>query len=444
MKRLLVPVSLVIIVTATVLIISSCRKRQSYTFETSRVTKGAITNVVTPTGTLEAITSVQVGTQVSGIVKKLYADFNSPVKKGEVLAELDKVSLKSSVDQALASLDQSKAEMEYQTSNYNRTKALYDKALIAQSDFDLSKYNYEQAKASLKTAQANYDRAMVNLGYATIYSPIDGVVTNRAVEEGQTVASSFSTPEIFTIAQDLTQMKVEANVDETDIGQVKVGQRVEFTVDAYPDEKFAGSVSQIRLKPTTTSNVVTYTVIINAPNPDLKLLPGMTASITVYVEEVNDVLTVPYKAIKFTPSSDYLAKMFKGMKRGGMAPHAGAMAQRPSGMSQGGSMPSGMSQGGAMPSGMPQMNGGNGNFVKPTMVWVKEGDKIHPVPVVLGTNDGTVAEVKSGLKEGDEVITSMKLESAKAAKKSNTTASSPFMPKRPGQNKTSRATTKSN
>jgi len=443
MKRLLVPVALVITVTATVLIISSCRKKQSYTFETSQVTKGSITNVVTPTGTLEAITSVQVGTQVSGIVKKLYADFNSPVKKGEVLAELDKVSLKSSVDQALASLDQSKAEMEYQTSNYNRTKALYDKALIAQSDFDLSKYNYEQAKASLKTAQANYDRSMVNLGYATIYSPIDGVVTNRAVEEGQTVASSFSTPEIFTIAQDLTQMKVEANVDETDIGQVKVGQRVEFTVDAYPDEKFAGTVSQIRLKPTTTSNVVTYTVIINAPNPDLKLLPGMTASITVYVEEVKDVLTVPYKAIKFTPASDYMAKMFKGMKRGGMAPPAGAMAQRPSGMPQGGSMPSGM-QPGSMPSGMPHMNGGNGSFVKPTMVWVKEGDNIHPVPVVLGTNDGTITEVKSGLKEGDAVVTSMKLESAKAAKKSDTASSNPFMPKRPGQNKTSRATTKSN
>jgi HlyD family secretion protein len=440
MKRLLAPVAVITVMAAAALIIQGCRKNQAYTFETSEVKKGSIVNVVTPTGTLQAITSVQVGTQVSGIVKKLYVDFNSHVKKGQVLAELDKVALKSSEDQAMASLDQAKAEMEYQTSNYNRTKALFDKALVAQSDYDLAKYNYEQATASLKTAQANYDRAVVNLGYATIYSPIDGVVTNRAVEEGQTVASSFSTPEIFTIAQDLTQMKVEANVDESDIGQVKVGQRVEFTVNAYPDEKFEGTVSQIRLKPTTTSSVVTYTVIINAPNPDLKLLPGLTADINIYVEEVDDVLTVPYKAVKFTPPSEYTAKIFKEMSKSGKRPEG--MGQRPSGM-QGGSMPSGEQQG--APSGnMQQMAGGSGNYVKPTMVWVKEGERIHPVPVVLGSNDGTTTEVKTGLKEGDIVVTSMKAESSKAKTKSTTTASSPFMPKRPGSSSSrTTSTTKS-
>jgi len=437
MKRLLAPVASIIVVAAAALIITGCFKKQSYTFETTEVTKGSIVNVVTATGTLEAITSVQVGTQVSGIVEKLYVDFNSKVKKGQVLAQLDKVALKSSVDQAMASLDQAKAEMDYQTATYERTKALFDKNLIAQADFDQAKYNYEQAKASLKTAQAQYDKSIVNLGYATIYSPIDGVVTNRAVEEGQTVASSFSTPEIFTIAQDLTQMKVEADVDETDIGQVKDGQRVEFTVDAFPDAKFTGTVSQIRLKPTTVSNVVTYTVIINAPNPDLKLLPGLTADITIYVEEVKDVLTVPYKAIKFTPTADYLAKMGKEMKKNGMP----SGHKRDSGYkgSWQGSAPSGMPQGSA-PSAMPQgTTGTTGSSVKQTMVWVKEGERIHPVPVELGSNDGTIAEVKSGLKEGDLVVTGMKLEAGKVKTKSTTSTSSPFMPKRPGgQTKTTK------
>jgi HlyD family secretion protein len=436
MKRLLAPVAVIAVLAVAAVIITSCKKKQSYTFETSKVEKGSIVNMVTATGTIEAITSVQVGTQVSGIVEKLYVDFNSPVKKGQILAELDKVALKSNVDQALASLDDAKAEVEYQTSTYERSKALYDKNLIAQADYDLAKYNYEKSRTTLKTSQAQYDRALVNLGYATIYSPIDGVVINRAVDEGQTVAASFSTPEIFTIAKDLTKMQVEADIDETDIGQVKDGQRVEFLVDAYPDETFTGTVSQIRLKPTTTSNVVTYTVIINAPNPDLKLLPGLTANITVYVQEIKDVLTVPYKAVKFTPSTDYFARMGKEMRR---------MGTPPAGMNPG-SMPSGMQQG-SMPSGMPQGMPGMASGSKATKVWVKEGDNIHPVPVELGSNDGSTAEVKSGLKEGDLVVTSMTLEAGKVKAKSSTTASSPFMPRRPGSgNSTSKttSTTKSN
>lgn len=461
-KRLLVPAIIITVVAVAAVIITGCRKKQAYTFETTAATNGSIVNVVTATGTLEAITSVQVGTQVSGIVKKLYVDFNSPVKKGQVLADLDKVALQSSVDQAQASLDQAKAEMDYQTSTYERTKALYDKALVAQADFDLAKYNYEQAKAALKTSQANYDKSRVNLGYATIYSPIDGVVINRAVDEGQTVAASFSTPEIFTIAQDLTQMKVEADVDETDIGQVKDGQRVEFTVDAFPDEKFTGVVSQIRLKPTTVSNVVTYTVIINAPNPDLKLLPGLTADITIYVEEVKNVLTVPYKAVKFTPPSEYLATVFKshrngqggkgnwkGSGSGGWRQGTAGQGQAAGGMQQG-SAGAGMPQEGAAPEGMRGQgmaqgaNGNGGNYVKPTMVWVKTGETIHPVRVELGANDGNITEIKSGLKEGDLVVTGMKLESGSAKKKSSAAATSPFMPRRPGQTQTRTTTSGTN
>jgi len=457
-KRLLISAIIISVVAVGAVIITGCRKKQAYTFETTAAANGSIVNVVTATGTLEAITSVQVGTQVSGIVKKLYVDFNSPVKKGQVLADLDKVALQSSVDQAQASLDQAKAEMEYQSSTFDRTKALYDKALVAQADFDLAKYNYEQAKAALKTSQANYDKSRVNLGYATIYSPIDGVVINRAVDEGQTVAASFSTPEIFTIAQDLTQMKVEADVDETDIGQVKDGQRVEFTVDAFPDEKFTGVVSQIRLKPTTVSNVVTYTVIINAPNPDLKLLPGLTADITIYVEEVKNVLTVPYKAVKFTPPSEYLAAIFKshrngqsgkgnpnGSGSGRWRQGAAGQGQAAGGMQQG-SAGAGMPQEGSAPEGMRGQgmaqgaNGTGGNYVKPTMVWVKTGETIHPVRVELGANDGNITEVRSGLKEGDLVVTGMKLESGSAGKKASA-ATSPFMPRRPNQTQTGKGNT---
>jgi len=270
----------------------------------------------------------------------------------------------------------------------------------------------------LKTSQASYDRAIVNLNYATIYSPIDGVVMNRAVDEGQTVAASFNTPEIFTIAKDLTQMQVEADIDESDIGMVKEGQRVEFDVDAFPDEKFAGTVMQIRLSPVETSNVITYTVIINAPNPDQKLLPGMTANIIIYVEETNDVLIVPYKAIKFTPEAEYLAKMGKEMmskgERPAMPPGTGNMPTRPAG--------TGMGSGGSK-------------------VWIKDDSGIHPAPVVLGSNDGDNAEVRSGLKEGDEVITKMTVSTSKTKEKE--VASNPFMPKRPGSETKKKTTTKS-
>jgi HlyD family secretion protein len=419
-KNILISGGLLAVVAVTLLSVHSCMKSRSYSFETAKVTKGSVVNTVTATGTLEAITSVVVGTQVSGIVEKLYVDFNSPVKKGDVLAELDKTALRSGAEQSLATLDNAKAEMEYQASNYERSKALWEKSLIAQADFDQAKYNYEKSKATLKNSQAQYDKALVQLGYATIYSPIDGVVMNRAVDEGQTVAASFNTPEIFTIAQDLTQMQVEADIDESDIGQVREGQRVEFDVDAYPSEKFAGTVEQIRLSPVTTSNVVTYTVIINAPNPDQKLLPGMTANIVIYVEEIRDVLTVPYKAVKFTPDAEYLARM-----GGASAPGAGQ-----------GRMGAG--------AGGPGAGQGSGEMNIPgagrgTRVWVKNSDGIHPVPVTPGANDGENLEVKSGLSEGDEVVVQMTLASS-GSKKEKTVASNPFMPTPPGRRNTQTTT----
>lgn len=406
-KRILISGGLLAVIAVTLLTVHSCKKSKTYTFETSKVSKGSIVNTVTATGTLEAITSVIVGTQVSGIVEKLYVDFNSQVKKGQVLAELDKTALRSSVEQSQATLDNAKAEVEYQASTFERSKALYDKNLIAQADYDQARYNHEKSKATLKNSQAQYDKALVQLRYATIYSPIDGVVMNRAVDEGQTVAASFNTPEIFTIAQDLTQMQVEADIDESDIGLVRVGQRVEFDVDAFQNEKFTGTVEQIRLSPVTTSNVVTYTVVINAPNPDQKLLPGMTANIVIYVEETNDVLTIPYKAVKFNPEADYLAK--QGQETASV----------------------GEKKGGQLPEGFTPPEGSK----IPTRVWVKDEKGIHPVRVELGSNDGDNAEVKSGLEEGTEVVTKMTIASAKE-KKEQEVAKNPFMPTPPGRRST--------
>ena len=446
-KKVIISSALLVVAAVTVMIVHGCKKSQSYIFETATVEKGSVVNTVTATGTLEAITSVVVGTQVSGIVEKLYVDFNSKVKKGDVLAELDKTSLRSSAEQSLATLDNSKAEMEYQASNYERSKALYEKDLIAQADYDQAKYNYDKSVASLKNSQAQYDRALVQLGYATIFSPIDGIVMNRAVDEGQTVAASFNTPEIFTIAQDLTQMKVEADIDQTDIGQVQVGQRVEFDVDAYPDDKFSGTVEQIRLSPVTTSSVVTYTVIINAQNPELKLLPGMTANIVIYVEEDRDVLVVPYKAVKFTPEEEYLAKMGKEMMAQGGFPGAGngdfpsgAGGNRPSMTSGSGNMQSASAAGMGAGAGMLGMGSGQvpegfampEGFEMPATVWVKDEDGIHPVPVELGSSDGDNAGVKSGLSEGDVVVIKMTAGTEKV-KKEEHVSSNPFMPTPPGR-----------
>jgi HlyD family secretion protein len=362
-----------------------------------KVEKGNISNTVTATGTIEAIKTVNVGTQVSGILQHVYVDFNDNVKQGQLLARLDETSLQAQLDQSQSAVNQAQAQLNFQEATYNRLKVLYDKKLIAQADFDQAVFNFENSKGSLSNAKSALARAKVNLDYATITSPIDGVVLNRAVEEGQTVAASFNTPTLFTIVNDLTRMEVQTSVDEADIGKVNKDQRVEFTVDAYPDMKFEGTVSEVRLQPVTTNNVVTYVVILSAPNPDKKLMPGMTASATIYVEEKMNTLLLSGKAVRFIPDQAYLMKLFSKMKS------SGSMPKMTAGAPAGGS-PQNMTAGQGMPA--PGMMPGAANTdPKMKTVWIKD-DKmgLHPNMIRIGIDNGSSVEVLSGLKEGDEVI----------------------------------------
>lgn len=417
-KRILTAGSIVLVVLLGIAIIThSCRKRENkINIQTVKATRGTVINTVTATGTIQAIKTVNVGTQVSGVIDKIYVDFNSHVKKGQILAELDKTPLEASLENAKASLDNATAQLTYQKSNYDRIKALYDKKLVAQADYDLALYNFSTAEANLKIAQSGYDKAKINLDYATIYSPIDGVVLERAVDEGQTVAASFNTPTLFIIANDLTQMQVEADIDEADIGQVKNGQEVTFNVDAYPDQNFEGKVTQIRLQPVTTSNVVTYTVIVYAPNPGEKLMPGMTANITVDVQEADNVITVPAKVVHFGPDSTllmaYLQSLPDSLKN---KFHPGEKhGQEFAGRSFSNTA-----------------NSGNSDFSR---IWVKNGLLIHPVRVETGVTDGMITEIKSGLKEGEEVVSSITSDGGSVDTK-QAEARSPFMPHRPSSNK---------
>lgn len=380
--------------------------------ETAEVKTGTISKTITATGTLEAITTVEVGTQVSGIVENIYVDFNSYVKRGQLLAKLDTTNLAAAMDQSRATLDNAKAELDYQQANYDRLEPLYKKTMLAKSDFDQATYNLNKAKASYNNALAQHKKNKINLDYAFIHSPIDGIVLNRAVEEGQTVAASFNTPTLFTIANDLTQMEVQADVDEADIGQVKQGQRVEFKVDAYPDQSFEGTVTEVRLEPTVTNNVVTYTIIINAPNPEYKLMPGMTAETSIYVLEKKDLMVVPSKALRFTPDQTLLMSYMMSQGK----------PELPEGAKKG-DMPG--------PKKMPDFSQQNANGGK--MVWVKKDSLIRPVPVEVGMDDDINTEIISGLKEGEEVITSMEQQTAATAKKAAT--GNPFMPRPPGANR---------
>jgi HlyD family secretion protein len=431
-RKVLIIVTVIAVIAVALLIIFKpfSKKNVAVTFETVKAERGNITNTVTATGTIEAVISVNVGTQVSGIINKVYVDFNDKVKQGQVLAQIDKTSLMAQLEQSKATVDQANALLNFQEATFTRLKALYEKKLIAQTDYDQALYNYENAKASLKNAQSAYDRNMVNKNYSTIYSPIDGVVLNRAVEEGQTVAASFNTPTLFTIVNDLTQMEVQASVDEADIGKVKQGQRVEFTVDAYSELKFEGKVSEVRLQPTTTNNVVTYSVILSAPNPEKKLMPGMTASATIYVDEKQNTLILSGKAIRFTPSTVYLQQMFASMPAG----------SRPEGMTsgtegRGAAMGAPGSQStadqpiptGTMPQGFPPAGFGGDTDTK--TVWIKDGKGgMRPNKVTIGIDNGTNIEILNGLKEGDEVIISMSdtETEAKSTKQSQNRGPFPF------------------
>ena len=381
----------VIIIALAVYALSGSKKKEEISFETVAVAPANIMNSITATGTIEPVTSVTVGTQVSGIVSKLYVDYNSVVKKGQVIAELDKTNLMSQLNTAKTQLATAQSQLNYQTTNFNRYKTLYQKGLVAADEYDNAKLSYTQAKEQLASAKEEVQRAQTNLGYATITSPIDGVVLSKSVEEGQTVAASFSTPELFKIAQDLTNMQVVADVDEADIGDIKEGERVSFTVDAYPDDTFEGTVKQVRQEATTTNNVVTYEVVISAPNADLKLKPGLTANVTIYTAERKGVLSVQSKALRFTPQKETVGKM-KIVDQTGNAKNK---------------------------------------------VWTIEGKNIVAHKVNIGMTDGTNTQILNGISAGTKVITGLNVS---GGEDDNATADaggekSPFAPGPPGKNK---------
>lgn len=302
---------LVVVIAVAAWLLSGGKKEEKINFKQEKVATHTLQNSITATGTIEAVTSVTVGTQVSGIVNKLYVDYNSVVKKGQVIAELDKTNLISELNTAKANLASTESNLCYQSANMKRYQTLYKKGLVSADEYENALLAYRQAKEQVASSRENVQKAQTNLGYATITSPIDGTVISKSVEEGQTVAASFNTPELFTIAKDLKNMQVIANVDEADIGGVAVGNRVNFTVDAYPDDTFEGVVKQVRLEATTTNNVVTYEVVISAPNADLKLKPGLTANVTIFTKEQANILSVANKALRFTPTKETVGKDMK-------------------------------------------------------------------------------------------------------------------------------------
>lgn len=380
---------------ALVTFMGSCGKESSVRLETVKVETGEITETVTATGTVESVTQVDVGTQVTGIIDKLYADYNSVVQKGELIAEIEKTMLESDLKSAEASVESARHTYEYNRTNYNRDKALHDKQLISDYEFQTSKKDYEVSKAAYEKAMADRVRAAKNLNYAEIYSPIDGIVISREVEVGQTVVSSMNVANLYTIA-DLDNMQVIGNVDEADIGQVKVGQRVTFTVDAYPDDLFEGTVTQVRLSPTTESNVVTYEVVVGASNPDHKLIPGLTANLTIYVMSEKDVLQLPAGAFNFEPEEYPEAKNL---------PQPGQPVDR------------------------------SKLAADEKSVWVLEGDKLVNKVVRIGAGNGIKTSILSGLKAGELVATGY--DDAPVGKSGDMASDkqSPFAPQPPGRNK---------
>ena len=357
-SKIWIAVVVIVIVAVAAWAMSGGKKEEDINFKEEKVALKTLQNSVTATGTIEAVTSVTVGTQVSGIVNKLYVDYNSQVKKGQVIAELDKTNLLSELNTAKANLASAQSSLNYQAANMERYKTLYKKGLVSADEYENALLTYRQAKEQVASSKENVQRAQTNLGYATITSPIDGTVISKSVEEGQTVAASFNTPELFTIAKDLTNMQVVANVDEADIGNVKEGDRVTFTVDAYPDDTFEGTVKQVRLEATTTNNVVTYEVVISAPNADLKLKPGLTANVTIYTQERSGVLAVANKALRFNPTKETVGKDMK----------------------------------------IVDCKGKN-------KVWTLNGNTLTAHPVTIGQSDGINTEITKGLKQGDKIVT---------------------------------------
>ncbi len=436
---------LLVIIAAAGWFYLSKKKAAVTEYKTAKVERGDIQLTVKASGTLQAVTTVQVGTQVSGIIKQIYVDYNSVVKQGQVIAVLDTILLAQAVEDARVSLRRAEIQENQNRRDYDRTKSLFEQKVMAQADYDLALTTWETATANVISARSALNRSLINLRYATIIAPISGVVVSRAVDVGQTVAASFSTPTMFTIANDLTKMQVQANIDEGDIGKIKMDQQVTFTVDAYPDQTFEGRVSQVRLLPVVSQTVVNYTVIIDVPNPDLKLLPGMTANITVLVQEEKDVLIVPSTALRFKPPQEYIEALMKSRrdttnkKQNGRSAEAGATASRSSGREGG---PPGGPPG--MEGGMPGMGGGpmgsggwghrsgsgfSGRSGMGTL-WVKVGDSLKPRRVRIGITDGLNTEVRGRIEEGDEVVLSMTTPQTTQASAS-TQQQSPFAPQAP-------------
>lgn len=383
-----------VIFAAIATITVACSEKPQVTLETAEATRGDITRTVTATGTVESKTQVDVGTQVTGIIDKLYADYNSIVKKGELIAEIEKTLLESELKSANANMESAKLTYDYNRTNYERDCKLHERQLISDYEFETSKKDYLVAKTAYEKSQADRVRAAKNLNYAEIYSPIDGIVISREVEVGQTVVSSMNVANLFVIA-DLENMRVIADVDEADIGQVKVGQEAKFTVSAFPDDVFHGTVTEVRLNPTTESNVVTYEVVVDAPNSDMKLIPGLTADITIYTVKEKNVLTVPQKALHFTPHEypdskslplpDQASPLADGQKR----------------------------------------------------VWIVEGNKLVATTVETGASSGSSIAILSGLNDGAKVA--IAYDTASAANEESESGESgersPFAPQPPKRKK---------
>lgn len=372
--KIILAVLALLIIAGIIATVANKGKNEVINFQTTQVEPGDISTTITATGTIEPVKTVDVGTQVSGIVKRLYVDYNSVVRRGQVIAELDRTNLLSDLTSAQAHLRTAQIELDYQKKNYARFAELKQKDLVSLSEYDIALENYRKAQESVRIAQQDVARAKTNLGYATVYSPIDGVVISKSVEEGQTVASSFSTPSICRIAKDLTDMQCIAKVDEADIGEVREGQRVTFTVDAYPDDVFSGSVKQVRQNPVTTNNVVTYEVVISAPNADFKLKPGLTANITIYTMERSGVMSVPAAALRFTPEASVFGKKY--VIKDTTAEHK---------------------------------------------LWTLDGNVLTAHKVEIGVTDGTRTEVIGGMKEGSTVIQSFEIGAAAPADKKDAT-----------------------
>lgn len=397
---------------AIALALCACGKKQQVTLETATATKGEIVETVTATGTLESVTQVDVGTQVTGIVSKLFADYNSIVTAGQIIAEIDKTTLESDLKSVNATMESANQTYEYTKKNFERDKALHEKQLISDYEFETSRKDYLVAKAAYEKSQSDRVKAARNLSYAEIYSPIDGIVMSREVEVGQTVVSNMSVANLFVIA-DLNNMRVVADVDEADIGSVKVGQNASFTVDAYPNDVFNGKVTQVRINPTTTSNVVTYEVLISTENPEHKLIPGLTANITINTKELKDVLTVPIKTLKFQPQEFEDAEGLPVVEE---MPQPRAGADKP----KVGDTPK--------------------DPVIPTedmhrLLWVLRDGRLAPTEVEIGLDNGVSIAILNGLNEGDTVALQYNTDSEAMPDAAPQGGESPFMPKRPGSDK---------